>query len=216
MDKNLGTDKYPVNGNMVARLIPMTTRPYHHGQLRATLLAEAERALREDGVESLSLRELARRVGVSHAAPRHHFPDRQALLDALAEAGSLRLADEVRGAVAGAGEDYREQLRAAAAAYLRFAVHDAALLDLMFASKADGGTAGLGEGFGRLFATVGDLIEAGRRAGLLPPDDPDRLRLLLIATVQGIAALVSSGRVPPEQTDALVAGAAALFTVERA
>jgi len=95
-------------------------------------------------------------------------------------------------------------------------VHDAALLDLMFASKADGGTADLGEGFGRLFATVGDLIEARRRAGLLPPDDPDRLRLLLIATVQGIAALVSSGRVPPEQTDALVAGAAALFTVERA
>ena len=64
-----------------------SSRPYHHGNLREALLVQAMTTLREGGVEALSLRELARAVGVSHAAPRRHFPDRQALLDALAERG---------------------------------------------------------------------------------------------------------------------------------
>src|SRR5438128_1794302 len=58
--------------------------PYHHGNLRAELLSRAERKLETAGVTGLSLRELAREIGVSHGAPRQHFPDRQALLDALA------------------------------------------------------------------------------------------------------------------------------------
>ncbi|MBW3550170.1 MAG: lipid IV(A) 3-deoxy-D-manno-octulosonic acid transferase [Proteobacteria bacterium] len=57
-------------------------RPYHHGNLRSALMEAAERALERGGVQALSLRELAREIGVSHAAPRRHFPDRQALLDA--------------------------------------------------------------------------------------------------------------------------------------
>ena len=69
-----------------------TERPYHHGNLRGALLDAAERTVRERGVQALSLRELAREIGVSHGAPRRHFPDRQALLDALAESGFERLA----------------------------------------------------------------------------------------------------------------------------
>ncbi len=63
--------------------------------------------MRERGVQELSLRELAREVGVSHGAPRRHFPDRQALLDALAEAGFARLGAELRAAVDGAGDGLR-------------------------------------------------------------------------------------------------------------
>src|ERR1700676_5470597 len=113
----------------------MPERPYHHGNLRTALLAAAERTVRERGVPELSLRELAREVGVSHGAPRRHFPDRQALLDALAEAGFCRLGAELRTAVEGAGEGFETRLRATAAAYVRFAPLDAALLELMFASK---------------------------------------------------------------------------------
>src|SRR6476661_2726124 len=112
-----------------------TGRPYHHGNLRSALLAAAERTVRERGVEQLSLRELARQVGVSHGAPRRHFPDRQALLDALAEAGFIRLGADLRTAVDGAGEEFEARLRATAAAYVRFATEDSALLELMFASK---------------------------------------------------------------------------------
>src|ERR1700679_3394382 len=113
----------------------MAERPYHHGNLRAALLERAERTVRERGVQDLSLRELAREVGVSHGAPHRHFADRRALLDALAQAGFKRLGAELRGAADGAGEDFQARLRATAAAYVRFATQDAALLELMFADK---------------------------------------------------------------------------------
>jgi AcrR family transcriptional regulator len=187
-------------------------RPYHHGHLRATLLAEAERTLRDDGIEALSLRELARQAGVSHAAPRRHFADRQALLDALAEAGFTRLTNEVRAAIDDAGGDYRARLRAAAATYVRFATDDAALMELMFAAKNTGDSAGTREAAARLFDVIGDLIGLGQQAGALPPGDPYRLQLLFGATLQGITVLVSSGRISPEQADALITDTIALFT----
>lgn len=196
----------------MVRLRTMTTRPYHHGHLRTTLLAEAERALREDGVEGLSLRELARRAGVSHAAPRRHFPDRQALLDALGEAGFVRLGDEMLGAVADAGPERETRLRAMAVAYVRFAVRDSALLDVMFAKKKGGEPVEMGEGALRLFAAVGEVIREAQAAGVLPAGDPERLRLLLVAMLQGIAVLVTSGRAPVGLADSLAADAVALFT----
>src|SRR5919202_1039639 len=78
----------------------VSTRPYHHGNLRSALLAAAEGALARG--EELSLRSLAREVGVSHAAPRRHFADKQALLDALAEDGFERLGAALAAATAGA------------------------------------------------------------------------------------------------------------------
>jgi AcrR family transcriptional regulator len=187
-------------------------RAYHHGNLRAVLLAEAERTLREHGPERLSLRELARLTGVSHGAPRRHFADRQALLDTLAETGFARLADEMCAAIEETGPEYRTRLRAAAATYVRFAVHDGALLDLMFATKTDGHHQALPEGAVRLFSAVGDLVTQGQQAQVLPPGDPERLRLLLIATLQGIAALITSGRAQAEQTDDLLDDTVDLFT----
>src|SRR5688572_681019 len=100
-------------------------RTYHHGNLRATLLGHAERVLDEGG--ELSLRELARRAGVSHAAPRRHFPDKQELLDALALDGFRRLRAQLD--VALASED---PMLAWAQTYVRFATEHAALLDLMY------------------------------------------------------------------------------------
>jgi AcrR family transcriptional regulator len=189
----------------------MTDAPYHHGRLRATLLAEAERTLRERGIDALSLRDLARQAGVSHAAPRRHFEDRKALLDALANVGFTRLDQEIRAAVNSAGEDFPARLQAASTAFVRFAARDAALVDLMFTAKNAGQSAGLSEASEHLFATVGDLIAQGQQAGALPPGSPERLRLLLVAVLQGIAVLVASGRAAPAQGDALIADAVALF-----
>ncbi len=193
----------------------MADRPYHHGNLRTTLLAEAERTLRDHGLEALSLRDLARQAGVSHAAPRRHFADRQALLDALAEAGFARLDDEIHQAIDGAGQDYEARLRAVAAGYVRFATRDAALLELMFGAKNAKDVEApdtLRAAAERVFTAFGDLIDQGQRTGVLPPGDPERLRLLVVATLQGIAALVTSGRVQPGQVDPLIADAIALFT----
>jgi len=189
----------------------MNGRPYHHGNLRAALLAEAERTLRERGIDELSLRDLARQAGVSHAAPRRHFADRQALLDALAEAGFLRLSDEMRAAIDTAGDDYETRVRAAGTAYVRFATEDAALLDLMYVVKRGEHSVALDEAFGRLFGTFDALIREGQQAGQLRQGDPDRIRLLLLAAVQGIAALVASGSIDAAQTDELITDAVAQF-----
>ena len=140
----------------------MTERPYHHGNLRTALLAQAEQTVRERGVEELSLRELAREVGVSHGAPRRHFPDRQALLDALAEAGFARLGTELRSAVDGAGEE----LRGAAAGDrrglrpLRHARRGAARADVR--RQAPGQTGALHEAADRAFSVMLELIEQGQ------------------------------------------------------
>jgi Tetracyclin repressor-like, C-terminal domain len=99
-----------------------------------------------------------------------------------------------------------------ATAYVRFATQDAALMELMFAAKSAGQSAVLPEASARLFSTAGDLIRPGQQAGTLPPGDPERLRLLLIAILQGIAALVISGRAPAGQIDPLIADAVTLFT----
>jgi AcrR family transcriptional regulator len=189
----------------------VTERPYHHGNLRTALLVEAERTVRERGVQDLSLRELARAVGVSHGAPRRHFPDRQALLDALAEAGFARLGAELRNAVDGAGDDFQARLRATAAAYIRFATRDAALLELMFAGKHGEQSGALNEAAERAFSVMLELIEQGQADGALEPGEPKRVGLVLFATIQGIAALVAGGMVDADQLDELVADAIGHF-----
>lgn len=189
----------------------MADRPYHHGNLRAALLAQAEQTLRQHGLDGLSLRELARQIGVSHAAPRRHFADRQALLDALAESGFARLGAELRGAAERAGEDYEARLRATNLAYVRFAVNDAALLELMFAGKHREQAGALHEAADRAFLVILQLIEEGQAGDVLEPGDPERIGLLLFATMQGIAALVTAGIVAPEQVDSLVADAIGRF-----
>ncbi|HTD07868.1 MAG TPA: TetR/AcrR family transcriptional regulator [Solirubrobacteraceae bacterium] len=189
----------------------MRERPYHHGNLRTALLEQAERTVRERGVQELSLRELARDVGVSHGAPRRHFPDRQALLDALAIAGFERLGSELREAMDGACEDFRGRVQATATAYIRFATRDAALLELMFAGKHQQPSGELQMAAESAFAVMLELIEQGQREGALDSGERERVGLVLFATIQGIAALVTGGMVAVEQVDELVADAIAHF-----
>jgi AcrR family transcriptional regulator len=189
----------------------MTRRPYHHGNLRAALLEEAERTVREHGVDGLSLRELARQAGVSHAAPRRHFADRQALLDALAESGWERLGADTRAAAQRAGTDYEARLRAAGRAYVRFATRDAALLEVMFAGRQGRQAAALREAATRAFSVLVELVREGQTSGVLELDDPERMALLLFATVHGIAALANAGIVAPKRRDELVTDAIGRF-----
>jgi Tetracyclin repressor-like, C-terminal domain len=118
----------------------------------------------------------------------------------------------MRAAIGTAGDDYETQLRAAATAYTRFATEDATLLELMYAVKRGPHSAAPDDAFGRLFTTIDDLISQGQQAGKLQPGDPDRVRLLLLAAIQGIAALITSGSVEAGQADELIADAVALFT----
>src|SRR5215210_5327 len=84
---------------------------YHHGDLKATILAEAAVLVSQRGADGLSLRELARAAGVSHAAPAHHFTDRRGLFTALATEGFAMLAGALKAA--------RPEFLDAALAYVR-------------------------------------------------------------------------------------------------
>jgi AcrR family transcriptional regulator len=106
--------------------------PYHHGDLRTALLRAGEDVLAETGAEGFSLREVARRVGVSHAAPSHHFGDAKGLLAALAAEGFRRFLAAMRNRQAGVGSDPRALLLASSLGYLDFVRESPALFRLMF------------------------------------------------------------------------------------
>ncbi|MDX6740633.1 TetR/AcrR family transcriptional regulator [Actinocorallia sp. A-T 12471] len=187
------------------------SRPFHHGNLRAVLLDEATAVLREHGADALSLRDLARRAGVSHGAPRSHFVDRRALLDALAERGFLRLAETIRKAAESTPDDFARSLHAAGSAYVAFAAAEPALLDLMFAAKVDSPSETVHAAAAQLFLVMSDIMATGVAAGVVAAHEADRLALLLSATVQGIAGLVTSRRITVAQSEPLIADAIALF-----
>jgi AcrR family transcriptional regulator len=105
-------------------------RPYHHGDLRATLLAAAAGWLDEQGAETLTLRELARAAGVSHAAPYHHFASREELLAGVAELAFDRLAASL--AAAAAAPEPANALLDIGEAYVREALAHPAQFRLMF------------------------------------------------------------------------------------
>ena len=182
----------------------VTPRPYHHGNLRAALLESAEQTLNEGG--ELSLRELARQVGVSHAAPRRHFAGKQALLDALAEDGFERLGDDLRSALAAADPSFDARLLAFGRAYVRFATEHAALLELMFAGKHRPGAAdSLRQAADRAFDAPLSLIAEGQGAGEVVGGDPQDVGTVAFAAFQGLASLANAGMLEPD--DATVAAA---------
>lgn len=120
-----------VRANFVT--VKMPTATYHHGNLRQALLDEASRVLEDEGVEAISFRALARSLGVSHAAPGHHFADRHALLAALGTLGFETFADALEQAMEGLEED--AWLGAIGKAYVRFALANPELYRLMFTSR---------------------------------------------------------------------------------
>lgn len=111
---------------------PQSGRPYHHGDLKAALLREAEQILERDGIQALTLRAAARAAGVSHAAPANHFGDLTGLLSELAAVGFWRFSAALTAAGAGAGDNPRTRSEAMGRAYVSFARTSPGLFALMF------------------------------------------------------------------------------------
>ncbi|MGY1715907.1 TetR/AcrR family transcriptional regulator [Geodermatophilus nigrescens] len=174
-------------------------QPYHHGDLRAALLERAAERLRLGTVADLSLRALARDLGVSHAAPSRHFPDRQAFLSALARSGWERLDAALAAADPGADAGLRPRLLALGRAYVRFATAEPALLELMFAGKAAGESH---DGPG--LSGPDSLVEDAQARGEARAGDPGELATALWAALHGVAALSVSGVLRGADVDALL------------
>lgn len=134
--------------------------PYHHGDLRAALLAAGEAELAEHGVEGFSLRSVAKRAGVSHAAPAHHFGDTKGLLTALAAEGFTRFQDTLDAREVGA-LDARDKAVRAGLGYLEFALSRPALFRLIFSSaRPDFASSELLAAAERAYSHLVGLLEA--------------------------------------------------------
>jgi len=169
----------------------VTERAYHHGNLRQELLERAWATIDGDGLDALSLRQLARDVGVSHGASARHFADRTALLDAIAVAGFTRLNDALA-AAAGSETTFAGQLHAAGLAYIGFAVEHPAILDLMYKAKhhpdASPELAGLSRAS---MVVVNELVGEAQARGEVRPGVVERQSLVVFAAVHGVAALAT-------------------------
>ena len=168
-------------------------RKYHHGDLRRALIDAALSLLTESQDWGFSLREVARRAGVSHNAPYNHFPEKRDLLGAVSAAGFQTLRGRMLDRLGEA--DPAADLRATTQAYLGFAAENPALYRLMFGSAlVDGGrTRPLDalEAGKATKAVLDQIIERGATAGrfAVDPADPDALRLAALACWSGIHGL---------------------------
>ena len=163
---------------------------YHHGDLRAALLSAARTLLDEGGVPAVSLREVARRAGVTPAACYRHFADKEALLTALAVQGFEEFAQALRSACEGTAEPFAEM----GIAYVAFAVQRPGMFRLMFGPAVADRSRST-----ELMAAIGGatrLFDSGVKSSRhVAPEDPVG-GLRAWATVHGLATLAIDGMLP--------------------
>lgn len=181
-------------------------QPYHHGDLRAALLAAGEAELAERGIEAFSLRGVARRAGVSHAAPAHHFGDAGGLLTALATEAFHRFVQRQERRQSKAPADPLSQLVAAGLGYIDFALDHPALFRLMFSSRRPShGTPALAQAANAAY----DKLQ--RDVAALRPGTSTTDVQTVWALTHGLADLLNGGRIKslaelrPAQREAAVA-----------
>lgn len=172
-------------------------RPYHHGDLRAALVAAAEAVIAERGVDGFSLREAARRAGVSPAAPGHHFGDARGLLTAVAARAFRDFGDALAAADQGGGRAAR--LRGQGMAYVRFALAYPARFDLMWRrALLDKSDPELKAAADRAFVTL-DRAARGAEATRHGPEDLALAPSIAAwSMVHGFAWLALEGAFGPE------------------
>ncbi len=171
-------------------------RPYHHGNLRQALLQAALEMAQELGPERVSVREAARRLGVSPAAPFRHFPNRRALMTALAEEAAVRLRVEVRRRPGSQGGDPLRRLRAIGRGYLEWAGRHAAHFRIVSArDEIDiAGSAALRQEIrGLRELTEQALADAQATGQVVASASVPALALLARATVYGLARMRLDG-----------------------
>jgi len=167
-----------------------STKPYHHGDLRRQLIAVGEAVLAERGMAGLSLREVARRLDVSHNAPFKHFASREALLAAMAEAGFEELGQRLADADAGPAETAAVDR---GLAYVTFALERPAIFRLMFSGEVKAERyPGLSERAERSLSGVTAHVADSFGAEALA-----EATLSAWAFVHGLAHLLLDGQIPP-------------------
>jgi AcrR family transcriptional regulator len=188
-------------------------RPYHHGDLRAALVASARRILHEEGLDALTLRAVARAAGVSQTAPYRHFADRRALMGAVAATGFRELHEAMGAAMAGARG--REGFKGVALAYVGFARNNPSLYRVMFGPEVanTGDLPELAQVSRSALGFVRQGVEQLQAVGLIRDGDPGLMAISLWASLHGLVLLILDGQAVTVtgDIDQLVGGTAELL-----
>jgi AcrR family transcriptional regulator len=170
---------------------------YHHGDLRSSLVDAASIMLKESGIDGLSLRKLADKVGVSRTAPYHHFKDKNELLCAIAEQGFMHWQQDATAIFNSVGLTAREKYRLFIRGYIAYAADNPELYDLMFGRtiwKQNSATQSLRNIAYPSFHQQVEMTKEWQKSGIMP-DTEDTLRLAQVTwgTLHGIARLLIDG-----------------------
>lgn len=192
-----------------------TSRTYHHGDLRRVVIETAQDMLREEKGWQFTLREVARRAGVSHAAPYKHFPDKSALLAVLATIGFEQLRSEIAGAIERPLRSARAEFIAAAKAYIHFGTTNPSLYRLMFSGDVDKTAhAKLEEAGAGAFAELTGIIERGQAGGAFRKQPVRGQAAAAWALAHGFTMLTIDGQLLPEKVGAKPLDAAVATMLE--
>ena len=171
------------------------TRSYHWGEkLQQALIDAALRLVEPMGISALSTRQVARTVGVSHAAPKHYFADKMALVAAVASAGFEQMYAKIAKAVKRAGDRPPDQIVAAGMAYVEFALENRGLYRTMYAPELSepleqlpGHFAILAQLKARVFSLFVEIVREGQLRREFRPGRPDELARGVTAMANGLS-----------------------------
>jgi AcrR family transcriptional regulator len=170
-------------------------RAYHHGDLKNALMDTALEQISRNGVRALSLRDVARRTGVSHTASYRHFSSKESLLAAIAEQGFRRLSAAMRAATLPHANDPVAALQASGVAYVEFGVSYPEHLSVMFSVQiAHEDYPGLAETSKEAYALLTSIVHDGLQAGGLRGTDERTITLAAWSIVHGLSQLITGGQ----------------------
>lgn len=172
-------------------------KPYHHGDLHREILCAARDLLEENNIASLSLRAVAKKVGVSHTAPYRHFRDKESLLAGIAGEGFKEMTAQMTEAVELHPNDPRAQLQEAGHRYVRLVAENPQCVQLMFGGilPCDDTYPELRASGDLAFAALKTIIEDGQALGVFKKGDVEVMALTAWSSIHGLSLLFISGSI---------------------
>jgi AcrR family transcriptional regulator len=195
----------------------MAEKKYHHGDLKNALIEAGAEILSKEGVNGLSLRKVARKAGVSHAAPYAHFPDKQTLIAAISTEGYRMLYERLDAAVQRYREDPHRQLVEAAWAYVSFALSDPAHFKVTFSGvvEKEKDYPAYVELSKKSFGLVIQIVAACQAAGILKPGSADATAVSVWSLVHGFASLLLEGQISHTLLDRMTVREMLIFSLNQ-
>jgi AcrR family transcriptional regulator len=191
----------------------MPRKKYHHGDLKNTLIKVGIEILSKEGLAGLSLRKVAKKAGVSHAAPYAHFADKQALIAAISTEGYRHLYDQLSEVVQSHRENPQDMLVEMGWTYIQFAVHDPEHFKIMFSGiiEQEKDYPEFREMALKNFELLIALVKEGQETGLLATGPADMVAISLWSLVHGFVLLLLEGQISHTLLDRMSVRALLIF-----